>query len=229
MGIADLFGSRKKEKTPFKVPREVAALRTRISAEERENFPSMAHYKEIKSEAGAVYELLAHIIDQGEHADEAARLRDDIRKKMEGLEAKIKKNIQGNIQEEKQDYVEKNIDYLERKSTRDKAKTLFTEFLVALESFKKLCTEGGAGQGAEIDAIAGTIIKTLSELNTRYFTPHGGDKEIHKLREDVLRKIYDLNIFVRENMVGLSEKGLTAKAESSMDRILSAAKKMSEK
>ena len=37
MGIADIFGFGKKEKTPFKIPREVSELRTRIETENREN------------------------------------------------------------------------------------------------------------------------------------------------------------------------------------------------
>lgn len=85
MGMLDKFGLGKKEKTPFKVPREVQELRTRIEIENREKFPSLARCKEIASDAKPVYQLLQDMIAKKEYANEAARIRDEIRAKPDGL------------------------------------------------------------------------------------------------------------------------------------------------
>ena len=129
MGIADLFGFGKKGKKPFKIPKEVIELRDRIKAEERENYPTLAHYQEIVREADQVYDILNAIIRKKDHAEEASGIKEDVRKKMEGLSAKIKRNLHEAQRESKPDFVGKNIDYLNRKSIRNHAKTLFTKLL----------------------------------------------------------------------------------------------------
>jgi len=228
MGFGKLLGFGKKDKSPFKAPREVGALLNRISAESRENFPSKVRYKEIVREAARVQTMLDALIVEKEYAEEAARASDDISKKVEVLGAKIENNMQADDKGGGQDYVEKNIDYLERKSTRDKAKTLFTEFLEAIEVVSRACAAGTAGSAADLDSATQALVKTISELQVRFFVKYADDKEIGLLKENVLRKIYELNVLVRENAAVLSEKGLAGKAESGMNRVMAAATKLSE-
>jgi len=160
----------------FRVPREVVALRGRIEMESKENFPNLARYEEIVRDADAVYRSLDKIIANIEHADDAARIQDDIRKKLDALGVKIKSNVN-----EGRDYIEKNIDYLERKSTRNSAKTLFTEFLEAYELFLSRCREGKSGQGASLDSATDAMINGLSTLNSRFIKVYPKDHEIQEL------------------------------------------------
>jgi hypothetical protein len=232
MGIADFFGFGKKEgkekkenkdKTPFRVPREVMALRSRIETENRENFPNLARYQEIVREAAAVYRSLEEFIANREHADDAVRIRDDIRKKLDALGAKIKSNVN-----EGKDYVEKNIDYLERKSTRNTAKTLFTEFLEAYELFLSCCREGKPGEGTSLDSATDAMINALSALHSRFIKVYTKDQEIQGLKDMTIAKISELDQFCMLNAAVLEGQGLKPKAEASVKRLQNAAKKMSE-
>ena len=94
------------------------------------------------NDAELVYQALNDMIAKKEYAEEAARIRDEIKAKVDGLGEKIKRNMQDAHKEDKEDYVAKNIDYLERKSYRNKAKTLFTIFLENFVSFERFCRDG---------------------------------------------------------------------------------------
>lgn len=228
MGLGDIFGFGKEEQKPFKIPREVAALRTRIEAENRENFPSIVRYKEMIKDAELVYKNLNDMIKSKEHVEEAIRIREDIKKRMEGLAEKIYKNIRESKKEGKEDYVEKKIDYLERKSIRNQAKTLFTEILLEVESIMKFCNEGRLEHERTIDSATGVLIKTVSALNNNFFKEHGEDKEIRGLKEQVLKRVSDLGNFFKENKACLKEKGLEVEAESNLKKIQETIKKLSD-
>lgn len=227
MGILGILGFGKKEKPPFKVPREVSALRTRIDAEERENYPNLDRYKEIRRDAERVFKNLDAIIAARAYADEAIRIEEDIRKKLERLTQKIRNNMREAKKEGSQDYVEKNIDYLERKSTRNNAKTLFTEFLDAHELFITCCNEGRAERGEEIDSATARLINAMAELNINFFTPHGQDRELQGLKEKTLAKAAALEAYFKENAARLEEKRMKERISSNIQKILAAAKRLS--
>jgi hypothetical protein len=231
MGIGDFFGFGKKEKkektgkkdkTPFRVPPEVMALRSRIETESRENFPNLARYQELVRDAKAVYRSLDGIFANTDHADDATRIGDDIRKKLDALGAKIKTNVN-----EGKDYVEKNIDYLERKSTRNTAKTLFTEFLEAYELFLSRCREGKPEADASLDSATDAMINALSALHSRFVKVYTKDHEIQGLKDKAITKITELDQFCTLNAASLEGNGLKTRAESSVKRLQNAAKKMS--
>jgi hypothetical protein len=99
MGIAKLFGlkiiDKRKDTKVSKSPRvslTVNVLRGRIDSEYRENFPSLTRYKEISRDAQAVYRILDTMIVNKDHADAAIRMRDDLKKKLDVLGAKINQN-----------------------------------------------------------------------------------------------------------------------------------------
>jgi hypothetical protein len=222
-----LFGIGKKEKPPFKIPREVTALRNSIESESRENFPNLARYQEIAREAELVCRNLDAVIAQKEYAEEAARLRDDIKSRIARLADKISRNRKGAAKEDKEDYVERNIDYLRRKSVRNNAKTLFTEFLEQLESIKKCCRGERVDHDRTMDSIAMDLIKTVSALNSNFFRQHGADREIVGLKNEVLSKLAGLNRFVSENKARIAEQGLETKAASNMMKLLALVKDIS--
>lgn len=227
MGIADLFGFGKKEKAPFKIPREVSELRTRIETENRENYPNLVRYQEIIKDARLVIIKLQDLIAQKEHAAEASRIMDDLKNKLARLAEKIGKNKQESRKENKQDYVEKNIDYLERKSMRNNAKTLFTDFLEAHEFFLAFCKDGRPGQEDALDSATARLINAITELH--YNFAYGQDTEIRGLKDKTLVKISELAKSFEENEGSLQEKGLKARAETNLKKLLEAAKGLSAK
>jgi hypothetical protein len=218
MGIADLFGFGKK--VPFRAPREVADVRNKIAAELRENYPNLERYREIKKEVERVVQQMNGHIAKKEHVSEAISIRDDIQKRLEGLTAKIKKNTTESTGGGGQDYVEKNIDYLERKSTRNKAKTLYTVFLEAQETFVEYCREGSRDKVMDLGPVTDRIIDTVSELNSKFFKKHGQDKEIQRMREQVLEKISELNDSFKENSERLELQALRITVDTNVQRIL---------
>lgn len=228
MGIADIFGLGKK-KVPFRIPREVSELRTRIETENRENYPNLVRYQEITRDFKLVCKNLQDIIKEKEYAEEATRITEDLKHKLDRLTEKIKKNKQETKKEGKQDYLEKNIDYLERKSIRNNAKTLFTEFLEAHELFIACCKEGRADQGAALDSATSALISTMSKLHNNFFKTYGQDTEIRSLKDRILVKISDLVNFLEENKGPLEEKGLKPRAESSLEKLSAATKELSSK
>ena len=229
MGIADLFGFGKKEKVPFKIPREVAELRTRIETEIRENYPNLVRYQEIIRDAKLASKKLHDIIAQKEHAAEASRIMDDFKNKLARLAEKIEKNQQEAKKEGKQDYVEKNIDYLERKSMRNNAKTLFTYFLEAHELFLAFCKEGRPGQEEALDSTTTRLINAITELHYNFFKAYGQDTEIRGLKDKTLGKISELAKSFKENEGSLQEKGLKTRAEANLKKLLEATKGLSAK
>jgi hypothetical protein len=229
MGIGDIFGFGKKEKVPFKVPREVSELRTRIETENRENYPNLIRYQEIIRDAKLVNKKLQDIIAQKEHAAEASKIVEDIRNRLAKLADKIEKNRLEAKKEGKQDYVEKNIDYLERKSIRNNAKTIFTDFLDAYESFIACCTDGKPGQGEAMHSAAVRLLKAMSELHHNFFKKHGQDTEIRGLRDRILEKISALDQLVRENEKTLERNGLKERALANLYKLREAASVLSGK
>jgi len=227
MGISDIFGFRKKEKngdkdtkakTPHRVPQEVVALRIRVVQESKENFPNLGRYKELEKDAQAVYRILDTMIVNKDHADDAIRTRDELRSKMENLAAKIKNNIN-----DSSGYVEKNIDYLERKSTRNSAKTLFTEFLDAYELFLSACRGDSSAKGASLDSSTSVMLKALAAVHGKFIKVYTKDREIQELREKAIEKIAALNQYCNANAGALESKGLKTQVEANLRRLQNAA------
>jgi hypothetical protein len=208
MGIGDLFGFGKRP--PFKVPAEVTALRTRIAAEERENYPSLARFRDLQRDAAVVTRLLNAIIAQKDYAEDALRIHEDIKKRMEALEARIVNNMREAKHEGSPEYVESNLDYLERKSMRNAAKALFTEFL---EAHELLARQGGRGeqdQEHQLHTATARILQAAWDLQARYFSAHGDDREIRGMQEAMCRKLKELNsLFAR---TGAAIKDQTVRA-----------------
>ncbi len=229
MGIADIFGFGKKEKAPFRIPPEVSELRTRIETENRENYPNLVRYREIIRDAKLVSKKLHDLIAQKEHAAEASRILDDLKKKLTRLAEKVEKNKQEAKKEGKPDYVESNIDYLERKSMRNKAKTLFTDFLEAHESFVVFCKEGRPGQEDALDSATARLINAVTELQYNFFKAYGQDTEIRGLKDETLGKISVLTKTFEENEGSLQEKGLKTRVETNLKNLLEATKGLSAK
>jgi hypothetical protein len=218
MGLGDLFGAGKKEKTPFRIPREISELRTRIETETREQYPSLSRYKEITRLATSVNDYLDDVIAKKEHAEEANRVKADIKRKLEGLEEKIQRNTEEVKKEGKQDYVEKNIDYLERKSMRNHAKTVFTEFLEEAQAFEVFCKGGRLENGKTIESVTEKLFKTLTDLVHNFIKKYGNDSDIQALKDKTLEKLAELDALFRENKMRFREKGLEADVEASLDK-----------
>ena len=160
------------------------------------------------------------LIARKEYVAEAISIRDDLQKRIDGLTAKIEKNAAGSTVQGGQDYVEKNIDYLERKSTRNKAKTLFTVFLDAQGAFTASCREGNRDQVRELGMVTERIVDTVTELSSKFFKKYGQDKEIQGMKEKVLEKISELNDIVKENSGRLEQLGLKTEVDANVRRIL---------
>jgi hypothetical protein len=217
MGIANIFGFGKKEekkKTPFRIPAEASAISTIIEAENRENYPKLDRYQEIVNGVKDVFTQLDAIIAKGEHAEEAIRIKEDIRKKMGQLTEKINKNKEAAKKEYNQDYIENNMEYLERKSMRNQAKTLFAECLDAIESIMKCCKEERLKNGTTMESATDELIRAMSALNNSYFKKHVEDKEIKNMREELLKKIEGLNNYFEKNRDRIKEQGLEERARS---------------
>jgi hypothetical protein len=101
MSIVKLFGLRIKKgksldvkvKKSLPISLEVNSLHSRIDSEYRENFPSLARYKELCRDTEMVYRILDEMIVKKDHEDDAIRMRDDLRKKLDALGAKIRSNL----------------------------------------------------------------------------------------------------------------------------------------
>lgn len=224
MGLADFFSIKKKEKTPFRTPKEIAALRARIDTENRENYPNLARYKELQREAELAYRILSDMIDAKLHAEDAIRVREDIKKKMTALGEKITKNLQDGKKDVKDDYVENTMDYLQRKSFRNEAKTLFTEFLLLIEEITAFCKTGRFEQKRTIDAATMALNKIITDLNNNFFKKHGEDKEIRALKQDMQTRVAELRTVFEQNRAVLREKGLDVRTASNILTMLEAMK-----
>jgi len=225
MVIKKLFGLG--NKAPFRVPREASQLRIRIESENKENFPHLERYKEIARDAEPVYRILDRVIVEKEYADEARKLQEDIKKKLAVLAEKIRNNIQEAKRESSADYVEKNIDYLERKSMRNSAKDLFTEFLQAHEVFMDCFLQVRTKPCDAIDTASSETLRILSDLNDNYFKQYGLDKEIQGLKEHALTKVADLDSVFEAHKARLDQLGLGARIEPNVKKIREAARKLS--
>lgn len=223
MGIGDLLGLGKKEKAAFRPPREVSELRTRLEAEQRENFPNAARFQELTQIAKQIIEILQDTVAQKEYAAEATKIIEDIKTRIAKLADKIEKNKLEAKKDGKQDYVEKKIDYLERKSIRNSAKTLFTDFLDSYEVFIACCKDGKPGQGDAMHSAAVRLFKAMSELHHNFFKKHGQDTEISGLRDMILEKIAALDEVVRINERTLEASGLKERTLANLYKLKEAA------
>ena len=231
MGLADLFGFGKKEekkKTPFRIPAEASAISTIIDAENRENYPKLDRYQEIVTDAMVVFAQLDAIIAKGEYADEAVRIKEDLKKKMGLLTEKINKNKEAAKKESGGDYVADNMVYLERKSMRNRAKTLFTECLYAIEALMKCCQEERSKNKTMIESATDELVKAMSALQKDYFKKHTEDKEIKNMKEELLKKIEGLNNYFEKNRDRIKEQGMEEHARSVLAEIARATRRLSE-
>ncbi len=197
MVLRRLFGSGGKDKPPFRAPREAMALRQKIDVENRENFPNAARFQEIVKESRSVFASLDAIISAGEYTDEASKIKEDIKSRIAELADKIDRNRMEAKKDEKEDYVGRNIDYLQRKSTRNSAKTLFTDFLEKV-AFVKQTKDSDAADSTSLE-----LINTVFLLNTNYFTKHKEDKEIQGLKKELIKKLSELEQFLNQNKTPL--------------------------
>jgi hypothetical protein len=188
----------------------------------------LTRYQEIAKHARAVYAQLDAIIAQKENASEAFRIKEDIRNRIERLSDKITNNRKETGTEGSRDYVASNMEYLERKGMRNQAKTLYTEFLVEIESIMKCCKEERSKDGTTIEPETEALIKTMAELNKNFFKKYGEDNEIKNMRASLLKKIEGLKDFIEEHKDRLKEQGLEEKAQSVMAEIARATRKLSE-
>ena len=231
MGIADLFGFGKKEKkkrAPFRIPAEASAISTIIDAENRENYPKLARYQEVVKDVKVVLAQLDAIIAHGEHAEEAIRIKEGIKKKMGQLTEKINKNKEASIKENKEDYVAGNMEYLERKNMRNQAKTLFTECLEAIETLMQCCQGEQSKNTTLIESTTDELIKAMSALHNGYFKKHAEDKEIKNIKEELLKKIDGLNSYFEKNRDRIKARGLEELARSVIAEIARVTRRLSE-
>jgi predicted transcriptional regulator len=219
MGIADMFGLGKKTKIPFRIPGDVSALRSRIAEENRENYPNFAKYQDIFNDVRVTCKKLDDIIARTEYGEEAFRVKEDLKKRMDHLTEKVNKNRNEAMQEDGKDLVVDNLEYLERKGRRDQAKTLFTECLEAFESIMTYYKEERLKHGSSIEAVTGDLIKAIESMNKNFFKIYGEDREIKELISKLLEKIQDLNEFFEANELSIKEKGLDIKARSGLKEI----------
>jgi hypothetical protein len=213
MGFLD-FG---KKKEPFKAPQEISALRMRIETESREKYPGLTNYKEIVRIAKSASRYLDGIIAQKQYAEEAARIKEDIRIKLECLAKKIDANLQEAKKDGKQDYVEKNIDYLERKSMRNNAKTVFAEFLEHAESFDRFLQGSNVAQGKTIELEILALFKAVNDLDENFVKIHGNDAEIQSLWDNTLRKLNEIHAVFNQQRAHFRALGLEACMEMGLD------------
>lgn len=223
------FGkNEKKKKTPFRIPPEASALSTIIDAENRENYPKPARYQEIAKQVKMVFDQLDAYVAEGEHAAEATRIKEDLKKKIRMLTEKVNKNKQAAKKEGSEDYVASNMEYLERKGMRNQAKTLYTEFLVDIESVMKWVNEDRFQNAATAEPSIEALLSTMEALNNNYFRKYREDKEIRTIREELLKKIEGLNDYFDGYAERLKELGLDVIANSVRAKIAMATRKISE-
>jgi hypothetical protein len=230
MGLADVFGFGKKEekkKPHFSFPAEVSAISTSIDAENRENYPKLDRYREIVKRVNAVQSKLDAIIAQGEHAEEATWLKEEIRRKMGQLTEKVNMNLEAVKKEKNDDYIASDLAYLERKGMRNHAKTLFTECLDAMESLMNSFKENSAKNGTTLELAAGEFIRAMSALDTIYFKKHADDHEISHMREELQKRIIGLQTFFTTNADVIREQGLEDRAKAVLAEIARAIGKLS--
>jgi hypothetical protein len=225
MSIKNLFGFGKK--APFSAPREALQLRFRIESESKENFPHRERYGELARDAEAVFQVLDGIIAEKQHAEEAMKLQEDIRKKLATLKGRIQSNINEGKKETSKDYVEKKIDYLERKKMRDSAKDLYSEFLLAHEQFTDCFRQVRTNSCDTVDSASSQALRILSDLNENYFKPFGQDKDIQGIREHALKKVVDLSAVFETQKKHLNELGLLGQIEPGVRKLSAAAKELS--
>jgi len=221
-----LFGFGKKEKPPFKTPQEVIALRSRIETLTRENFPNLAQFREIASEAERVYKSLNAVIAAKDYATEATKLRDDLAARLSRLVAKINKNRQEAAKNDKEDYIDDNLEYLQRKSVRDTAKSLFADFLEQCQALRKCFRAEPMEHNRTVESISLELIRTLTDLNSRFFKEHSADKEIDSMKHEVLQGITELKDFLDQNRQAINDLGLGTRAEAAVTKITTAAKEI---
>ena len=182
----------------------------------RENFPNLARYKELQREAGQACLILNDMIDSRQNADDALRVREDIKDKLALLGEKISKNLREGKKDGKDDYLENTMDYLQRKSIRNEAKTRFTEFLLLIQEMANYCDTGRFEQDRTIDTAAAALNKIIADLNHNFIKKHCEDKEIQAMKQDMRNKVAELRKVFERNRSVLREKGLDVRTASSI-------------
>ncbi len=215
------FGKNKKEKEPFKTPREVISLRNRIDSQMHENFPNLAHYRELADEVELVCRNLNAVIARNEHAEEAARLRDDLAARLSRLAAKISKNRRAGAG--KEECFDK-LDSLQRESVRNTAERLFMDFLEHVASFRKCCMGERIEHDRTLESISRDIINTVDALKQGFFKQHVTNPEIDSMKREVAYTAGELNDFMERNRPAISANGLEARATAAVTNIMNAVK-----
>ena len=225
MGIGSKLGFGKKE--PYKAPREAVALRMKIEAESRENFPHLARYKELAREADQVYRLLDADIARKKFAEGALKVGEDIRRKLEALADRIRKNARDAAAESGGGSGDSKMDFLAQKSLRDSAKTVFTEFLEGHDRFASTCRQCTADCTDDITAAASSMLSSLAVLQEEYFSKHGSDDEIRGLRDRTREKVAELNAFFLLHKSGMRDRAAVSVAERHLTRLQTATERLS--
>ena len=218
-----LFGFGKKN-PPFKTPQEVIALRSRIETLTRENFPNLAQFREVAIETERVYKSLDALIAAKDYAAEATKLRDDLSARLSKLAAKINKNRQEAARNGKEDYIDDNLEYLQRKSVRDTAKSLFMDFIELGQALRRCFLAEPMEHNRTLEMISRDMIRTLTDLNVRFFKDHSKDKEIGNMKHEVLQGVEDLKVFLDQNRQAINDRGLGTRADTAITKITIAAK-----
>ncbi len=198
-------------KSLYKPPPELIALRGSIDAQLRENFPNLEQYQDIAKEAESVFRELNAVIRGKEHAEEATRLREDLKARLSRLAAKINKNRRDTGGGSEQLDVEE-INALRKKRLRDDAKSRMMDLREQVESLKKCCLGEEVPQGKTLDSMTMDLVKTIAALNDGFFKEHRGDREIDGLKREILNLAGWLSEFVDQNKQAISSKGLESKA-----------------
>jgi hypothetical protein len=218
MGIGSKLGFGKKE--PYKAPREVAVLRMKIEAESRENFPHLARYKELVREAEQVYRFLDAEVAKKKYAEEAGKLSEDIKSKLDALAERIRKNVREAAAESGSG--DSKMDYLAQKSLRDSAKTVFTDFLEGHALFVSTCRDCTRDCTDDITTAALSMMRSLTILKDDYFSKYAGDEEIQGLRDRTREKVAELNAAFQLHGPTMSDRAAASVAERQLARLRAA-------
>jgi hypothetical protein len=217
MGIGSKLGFGKKE--PYKAPREVAVLRMKIEAESRENFPHLARYKELVREADQVFRHLDAEVAKKKYAEEAGKLSEDIKQKLDALAGRIRKNVREAAVEAAGGSGDSKMDYLAQKSLRDSAKTVFTEFLEGHVLFISTCRDCTQDCTDDITTAALSMMRNLTVLKDEYFSKYIGDEEIRGLRDRTREKVTELNSAFQLHKTTMRDRAAASVAERHLVRL----------
>ncbi|MFA5073158.1 MAG: hypothetical protein WC539_04600 [Nitrospirota bacterium] len=228
MGLFD-FG--KQEKKPFKVPQEIHQVRMHIEAETQERYPRLHRYQEIVFEIKSAYKALDVLASQHAYSTEIQKIKEDLGRKLDTLRKKISANkLESGYDENsyvekntsrlgnKQDFMERNIDYLERKSMRNNAKTLFTDFLDDSETILLFANQEKMPSEKNMESVIHHLFQTVSDLNSQFFKLFAADVEIQSLKKKTLEKIIEIDACFNEQRSFFRSRGLEPNLELQLQK-----------